>query len=65
VEEGITHFCVTNMPGAVPRTASQALTGALLPYLKQLVRDDWREVPALRGAINVEAGQVVHPALLG
>ena len=64
VEEGITHFCVTNMPGAVPRTASQALTGALLPYLKQLVRDDWRDVPALREAVNVEAGQVVHPALL-
>jgi alanine dehydrogenase len=65
VAEGITHFCVTNMPGAVPRTASQALTGALLPYLKQLVRGDWREVPALRGAVNVEAGQVVHPALRG
>ena len=65
VEEGITHFCVTNMPGAVPRTASQALSGALLPYLKELLRDDWRDSRALGEAINVEAGEVVHPALIG
>jgi alanine dehydrogenase len=65
VEEGVQHFCVTNMPGAVPRSASQALAGALLPYLELLLRDDWRSIPALAAAINVEAGQVVLPALLG
>lgn len=64
VIDGVTHFCVTNMPGAVPRSASQALSGALLPYLRRLVRDDWREDAVLAGAINVEGGQVVHPALL-
>lgn len=62
---GITHFCVTNMPGAVPRSASQALSGAMLPYLLRLLHDDWRNQPALRGAINVDNGEVVHPALLG
>jgi alanine dehydrogenase len=61
--DGVTHFCVTNMPGAVPRSASQALSGALLPYLHRLIRDDWREHAALAAAINVEEGQIVHPAL--
>jgi alanine dehydrogenase len=64
VEEGVRHFCVTNMPGAVPRSASQALAGALLPYLRLLLREDWRSVPALAEAINLEAGRVVLPALL-
>ncbi len=64
VEEGVQHFCVTNMPGAVPRSASQALSGALLPYLKKLLRDDWRSYPALADGINVEGGRVVLPALL-
>lgn len=63
VEQGVTHFCVTNMPGAVPRSASQALSGVLLPYVQRLVRDDWQRMPALAGAINVEGGEVVHPAL--
>ena len=64
VDQGMQHFCVTNMPGAVPRSASQALSGALLPYLKKLLRDDWRTHPALAEGINVEAGRVVLPALL-
>ena len=63
-EEGVQHFCVTNMPGAVPRSASQALAGAVLPYLRQLLQDDWRSVPALAGAVNVDTGKVVLPALL-
>ena len=65
VDEGVTHFCVTNMPGAVPRSASQALTGAVLPYLLRLLAEDWRDDASLAGAINVEGGRVVHPALLG
>lgn len=63
VDEGVTHFCVTNMPGAVPRSATQALTAALLPYLLRLLADDWPADPVLDGAVNVRAGKVVHPAL--
>jgi alanine dehydrogenase len=65
VEEGVTHFCVTNMPGAVPRSASLALSAVLLPYVQRLARPDWRDDPALAGALNVSGGNVIHPALLG
>lgn len=61
---GVTHFGVTNMPGAVPRSASQALSAAILPWVERLSAPDWRDEPALAGAVNVEAGRVVHPALL-
>jgi alanine dehydrogenase len=63
VEEGVTHFCVTNMPGAVPRTASLALSAVLIPYVQRLARGDWREDPVLAGAINVSGGRVIHPEL--
>ena len=65
VDEGVQHFCVTNMPGAVPRSATQALSAALQPYLLALLEQDWRDDARLAKAINVSAGQVVHPALLG
>lgn len=64
VYEGVTHFAVTNMPGAVPRTASQVLSTALLPFVQELARDNWVENAALSGGINVQAGEVVHPALV-
>ena len=63
VEEGVQHFCVANMPGAVPRSATQALTAAMLPYLNLLLRPNWRDYPRLAGAVNVADGAVVHPAL--
>jgi alanine dehydrogenase len=63
VELGVTHFCVTNMPGAVPRSASQALSAALLPYVETLAGVDGLSNEALQQAINVQAGQLVHPAL--
>jgi alanine dehydrogenase len=63
VEEGVIHFAVTNMPGAVPRTASQALSAALLPYVLALGRPDWKSCKPLTRGINIEAGQVKHPAL--
>lgn len=63
VAEGVQHFCVTNMPGAVPRSATQALTAAMLPYLRTLLTPGWRDDARLAGAINVSGGQVVHPAL--
>jgi alanine dehydrogenase len=63
VEEGVVHFCVTNMPGAVPRSATQALSAALLPSVLQLAGANWQQQSALARAINVRAGKVVHPAL--
>jgi alanine dehydrogenase len=63
VEEGVVHFCVTNMPGAVPRSATQALSSALLPYVLQLSGADWEQQAPLQRAVNVRAGEVVHPAL--
>lgn len=63
VVDGVTHFSVTNMPGAVPRTATQALSAAILPYVQRLARDGWEELESLRKGINVRAGELVHPAL--
>jgi len=63
VDEGVVHFCVTNMPGAVPRSATQALSAAVLPYLLRLVDDDWQADSRLSRAVNVAGGTVVHPAL--
>ncbi len=65
VEHGVTHFGVTNMPGAVPRSASQALSAALIPYALKLAGEGWRDDPALAAGINVDAGSVTHPALQG
>jgi alanine dehydrogenase len=65
VEEGVTHFCVTNMPGAVPQTSSQAICAAILPWVNKLASGaGWRDNAALVKGINVEAGKLVHPALL-
>ena len=65
VWEGITHFTVTHMPGAVPRTSSQALSAAIAPYAARLAAGpDWRKHAGLLKGVNVEAGKVVHPALL-
>lgn len=61
--EGVVHFGVTNMPGAVPRSASQALSAALVPYILQLTQAGWESSPELATGINVQAGKVVHPAL--
>ncbi|MES9831124.1 MAG: alanine dehydrogenase [Candidatus Thiodiazotropha sp. LLP2] len=61
--DGVSHFCVTNMPGAVPRSASQALSASMMPYLNRLVMSDWREDSRLDGAVNLEDGALVHPVL--
>ena len=63
IEEGVVHFTVTNIPGAVPRSASQALSATLLPYVRQLAETDWKTDPVLQRGVNIEAGQLVHPAL--
>ena len=62
--KGVTHFTVTHMPGAVPRTSSQALSAAIARYASILASGDWRGNEALVKGINVEDGKVVHPALL-
>jgi alanine dehydrogenase len=65
VVDGVTHFTVTNMPGAVPRTGSQALSSVLTPWVLRIaVGDSWREDEELVAAINVDQGEVIHPALL-
>ncbi len=61
----VNHVCVTNLPGAVPRTASMALSGSLLPYVLRLAAGGLKNDSVLAGAINVARGQVVHPALQG
>ena len=63
---GVTHFCVTNMPGAVPQTSSVAISAAILSYVQQLAAgEEWRQNEGLAKGINVEAGKLIHRALLG
>jgi alanine dehydrogenase len=64
VYEGVTHFAVTNMPGAVPRTASQVLSTALLPYVMALAVPNLADNTTLCAGINVQGGKIVHPALM-
>jgi alanine dehydrogenase len=65
--DGITHYCVANMPGAVPITSTHALTNATLPYAIALadhgVAEAIRRDPGLRPGVNVAAGKVTHPAV--
>ncbi|EQD67256.1 Alanine dehydrogenase [mine drainage metagenome] len=52
---GVTHFAVTNMPGAVPQTSSLAICAAILPYVQRLAAGvEWRQHEPLRKGINVE-----------
>jgi alanine dehydrogenase len=64
---GVIHYCVTNMPGAVPITSTYALTNATLPYVLSLadlgVRGAIERDPGLRGGVNVAAGKVTHAAV--
>ncbi|MCR4302074.1 MAG: alanine dehydrogenase [Sulfuricaulis sp.] len=61
VQDGVVHFGVTNMPGAVPRTASQALSTVLTPYVLKLASDGGQKDPAIAKGINVASGKIVHP----
>jgi len=67
VEEGVVHYCVTNMPGAVARTSTFALNNATLPYVVNLANKGWRDALAddthFRDGLNVHAGQITHPAV--
>ena len=67
VEQGIIHYCVTNMPGAVPRTATLALTNATFPWVRELADLGWKEATeshaALGQGLNIVAGEIVHPGV--
>jgi len=64
VLHGVIHMGVTNLPGAVPRTSSEALTAAILPYVQKLANGSWQQHAPLYNGINVGNGKIVHPALL-
>jgi alanine dehydrogenase len=67
IEEEILHYCVTNMPGAVGRTSTYALTNVTLPYVLQLARKGFEAAihssPALAQGVNIHAGKVTNPAV--
>jgi len=67
VVDDVVHYCVTNMPGAVPRTSTFALTNATLPFVKSLANLGWREAlikdPHLANGLNVHAGRVTYEAV--
>ena len=67
VEEGVVHYCVTNMPGAVARTSTVALNNATLPYVLALADHGWQralgEDAHLRNGLNICRGRVTHPAV--
>ena len=62
--DGILHYCVANMPGAVPLTSTVALTNATLPYAVALAGAEWREVvrkhPGIRSGVNLALGKVTY-----
>ncbi len=66
IEEGVVHYGVPNMPGAVPWTATQALNNSTLPYILKLANYGLGALkidPALAKGVNVQNHQLVHPAV--
>ena len=63
----VLHYCVTNMPGAVPLTATEALNKATLPYILELANKGielaLQENIHLANGLNIKNGEVVHPAV--
>lgn len=66
-KHGIIHYSVANMPGAVPRTSTMALTNVTLPYALEIAKLGWKEAsrqdPALAKGLNVCLGNITHPAV--
>ena len=62
--DGVVHYCVANMPGAVPLTSTIALTNATLPYALQIANQGWQDVarndPGVRAGLNVVNGKVTY-----
>ncbi len=66
VWEGVVHYGVANIPGAVPWTSTRALTNATLPYVLKLAKFGYQAVlddPALNCGVNIHEGQIVHPGV--
>lgn len=67
VLDGVIHYCVANMPGAVPRTSALALNNATLPYLLAIAGRGWvralAEDPGLLNGLNIHRGRVTHRAV--
>lgn len=65
--DGIVHYCVANIPGAVPQTSTLALTNATLPYVLQLADKGWKEAckedKSLLLGLNIIEGKIVYPAV--
>ena len=65
VAEGVVHYCVSNMPGAVPRTSTYALNNATLPFVLALADKGWQRAladdPHLLAGLNIAHGRVTHP----
>jgi alanine dehydrogenase len=65
--DGVTHYCVANMPGAVPITSTKALTNATLPYVEEIadrgLEEAARRDPALAHGVNVQGGKIVYAAV--
>ncbi len=65
--DGVTHYCVANMPGAVPITSTKALTNATLPYVEEIADHGLREAvardPALARGVNVLDGRITYEAV--
>ena len=67
IVEGIVHYAVANIPGAVPQTSTLALTNATLPYVIKLADRGWEkaceEDPGLELGLNIVEGKIVYPAV--
>jgi alanine dehydrogenase len=67
VVDGVVHYCVTNMPGAVGRTSTYALCNVTLPYVLRLAERGWRraaaEDPGIAQGVNIDAGRVINQAV--
>ncbi|MDJ0814970.1 MAG: alanine dehydrogenase [Desulfobacterales bacterium] len=65
--DGVVHYCVANMPGAVPRTSTLALTNATLPYAVEIANKGWtrsmQENPEIKYGANVISGKVTYEAV--
>ena len=67
IVDGVVHYCVANMPGAVARTSTFALTNATLPYVRMLADLGWQAAlekdPGFAAGLNVHAGEIRHAAV--
>ena len=67
--DGIVHYCVANIPGAVPFTSTLALTNATLPYAIRLADKGWKQActedPGLKLGLNIVDGKITFPGVAG